>query len=183
MSIDLVLRRLLAVAWLLGAAGAAAAQASLEPTRATHTGPWYQPGAPRVDSLRRPGLAGQPLRLRGRVLNTRGEPLAGALIELWHTDADGNYPPLRASQETKRGGVFAVETILPGHNRGYRARHIHFVISHPDHARLVTRIYFHGDRNLDEAPYPELAVFTEESEIEGETRRYAELEFVLRPRR
>ena len=168
----------------LGVGGAASTGASaLEPTPATHTGPWYQPGAPRVRSLRPPGRPGQSLLLRGRVLNTRGEPLVGALIELWHTDADGNYPPLRGSLESGRGGVFAVETIVPGHNLGYRARHIHFVISHPDHVRLVTRIFFHGDRNLAEAPFPELAVFTEESEVDGESRRYADLEFVLRPNR
>jgi protocatechuate 3,4-dioxygenase beta subunit len=63
----------------------------------------------------------------------------------------------------------------------YRARHIHFVITHAAHKRLITRIFFKGDENIDEAPYPELAVFLEESLIDGDRVFYADLEFVLLP--
>lgn len=159
----------------------AAAQAGREPTVPTHTGPWYRPGAPEARSLWRPGDPGQPLRLRGTVLATGGEPLGGALVELWHTDAAGNYPPLRASVRTAGNGHFAIVTVLPGHNQGYRARHIHFVVSHPGHQTLVTRIYFKGDPNLDEAPWPELAILLEEGAVDGETVLYGTVEFVLRP--
>ena len=156
-----------------------AAGITLEPTLETHTGPWYQPGAPLAKSLWQPGQPGQRLQLRGRVLNTSGMPLADALVELWHTDAFGNYPPLRASLKTKTNGSFGITTVLPGHNQGYRARHIHFVITHAAHRRLVTRIFFKGDVNLDEAPFPELAVFLEESSIDGESLLFADVEFVL----
>jgi hydroxyquinol 1,2-dioxygenase len=161
---------------MLAGAGAAEPRA---PTLQTHTGPWYQPGAAFVERLWKPGQPGQRLHLRGRVLDTRGAALADALIELWHTDAAGNYPPLRASRQSDAHGRFGIVTVLPGHNQGYRARHIHFVVSHPGHARLVTRIYFKGDVNMDEAPYPELAVFVEESEIDGQSVLFAEVEFVL----
>ena len=68
------------------------------------------------------------------------------------------------------------------HNRGYRARHIHFVISHPDHPLLVTRIYFLGDANLDEAPCPELAIVLEESRVEQSHVLLGNVQFVLRRR-
>ncbi len=149
------------------------------PTLQTHTGPWYRPGAAFVESLWQPGQPGRRLHLRGRVMNTRGAAIGGALVELWHTDAHGNYPPLRASRQTDARGRFGIVTLLPGHNQGYRARHIHFVVSHGAYRQLVTRIYFKGDVNMDEAPYPELAVFVEESEIDGQPVLFAEVEFVL----
>lgn len=163
-------------------AGAAiGSERRLEPTLQTHTGPWYEPGAPEVDSLWRPGDAGKPLHLFGLVFSTSGKPLEGARVELWHTDADGNYPPLRASLRTRRNGSFAIRTVLPGHHLGYRARHIHFVVTHPDHQPLVTRIYFKGDPNMNEAPFPELAILLEEGSIEGEARLFGNVDFVLTP--
>lgn len=157
------------------------AEQRLEPTIQTHTGPWYRPGAPEVKSLWLPGDPGKPLHLNGLVFNTRGQPIPGALVELWHTDADGNYPPLRAALRTRENGSFAIRTVLPGHHLGYRARHIHFVVTHPDHQPLVTRIYFMGDPNMDEALFPELAVLLEEGLIEGETRLFGQVDFVLAP--
>lgn len=157
------------------------AERRLEPTLQTHTGPWYEPGTPEARSLWRPGDAGTPLHLFGLVFSTGGKPLEGALVELWHTDADGNYPPRRASLRARKNGSFAIRTVLPGHHLGYRARHIHFVVTHPDHRPLVTRIYFRGDPNMNEAPFPELAILLEEGSIEGETRLFGNVDFVLAP--
>ncbi len=153
-----------------------------EPTEQTHTGPWYEPGAPETTSLWQPGDPGTPLVLKGVVLGTDGLPLAGTLVELWHTGAAGNYPPLRASLRTKGDGSFQIRTVLPGHNRGYRARHIHFVLTHPDYHQLVTRIYFKGDPNMDEAPFPQLAVVLDEANVDGKLRLYASPQFVLSPK-
>jgi protocatechuate 3,4-dioxygenase beta subunit len=71
--------------------------------------------------------------------------------------------------------------VLPGHHLGYRARHIHFVVTHPDYQPLVTRIYFLGDPNMDEALFPELAILLEEGSIEGEIRLFGSVRFVLLP--
>jgi len=171
---------LIAIFTLLGST-ATATGGLLEPTLETHSGPWYQPGAPFLKSLWEPGQPGLRLQLRGRVLNTNAVVIEDALIELWHTDAFGDYPPLRASLRTRKNGSFGINTVLPGHNQEYRARHIHFVITHAAHKQLITRIFFKGDENIDEAPYPELAVFLEESLIDGRRVLYADLEFVLLP--
>lgn len=166
----------------LALALATAAQTQLEPTQETHTGPWYQPGAPELKSLWQPDDPGRPLNLSATVLSTSGEPIAGALVELWHTNSAGDYPPLRASRRTGENGRFAITTVLPGHNQGYRARHVHFVFSHPKHETLVTRIYFKGDPNIDEAPWPQFAIFLEESTFEGRDVLFGNVQFVLRPR-
>lgn len=157
------------------------AERTLEPTLQTHTGPWYEPGAPELSSLWQPGDPGKPLHLKGTVSSTRGIRLEGALVELWHTDSGGNYPPLRAAIRTEANGSFAIRTLLPGHHLGYRARHIHFVVTHPDHHPLVTRIYFLGDPNMDEALFPELAILLEEGSIDGDTRLFGNVQFVLLP--
>ena len=138
------------------------------------------PGAPEVKDLRASaGVTGPRLSLRGRVLNRSSKPVDGALIEYWHTDAAGNYPPLRASTRARFNGSFRIRTVLPGHNDGDRARHIHFVLSHSDHPQLVTRIYFRGDENMEEAPWPELAITLEEALREGERQYFGNLQFVL----
>jgi protocatechuate 3,4-dioxygenase beta subunit len=157
------------------------AQTALEPTLQTHTGPWYRPGAPEASSLWQPGAPGRPLYLRGVVLDTGARPIAGALVEFWHTDSTGSYPPLRASVRADEDGSFGIRTVLPGHNRGHRARHIHFVVSHPAHHWLVTRIYFRGDPNMDEAPWPELAILLDEGTVEERSALFGSLQFVLRP--
>lgn len=163
------------------AVAAGGAEHRLAPTQQTHTGPWYAPGAPEVNSLWQPGDSGKPLHLSGLVFSTGGKPLEGARVELWHTDSDGNYPPLRASLRTGKDGHFAIRTVLPGHHLGYRARHIHFVVTHPDYQPLVTRIYFLGDPNMEEALFPELAILLEEGTVEGEVRLFGNVDFVLSP--
>jgi protocatechuate 3,4-dioxygenase beta subunit len=168
---------LVALGLVLTAAGADGAPMS--PTQPTHTGPWYQPGAPETRDLWSPGMPGERLTLRGRVLDTAARAVQGALVEFWHTDAAGSYPPLRGSVRSGRDGGFVIRTVLPGHNQGYRARHVHFVITRDAAPPLVTRIYFRGDTNIDEAPWPELAITLEEANVDGQRRFLGSIEFVL----
>jgi hypothetical protein len=49
-------------------------------------GPFYKPGAPLRSVLLERGMAGTPLTVNGRVLYTRGRPLKGALLDVWHAD-------------------------------------------------------------------------------------------------
>ncbi|MEM7406606.1 MAG: hypothetical protein AAF458_15015 [Pseudomonadota bacterium] len=147
---------------------------------ATHTGPWYIPGAPNIQNHWKPGSSEVPLGLRGRVLRTDGAPVASALVEYWHTNGAGDYPPLRGSVATRRDGSFVIRTVYPGHNQGYRARHIHFVISHPSQRQLITRIYFKNDSRFAEADWPELAILLEEARADGQFRLFGNVTFVLR---
>ena len=49
-------------------------------------GPFYKRNAPNNRKLRQPGEAGMPAAVNGRVFDTRGNSIQGALIEIWHAD-------------------------------------------------------------------------------------------------
>ena len=134
-----------------------------------------------------PGDTGKRLQLRGRVLSTRGAPVANALVELWHADSAGSVDEsrYRASQRSGADGYFGIKTILPGHieraryNDVFGARHIHIVVTHPDHERLVSLIYFKGDERLANALYPELAIALDETGAGEDTFLFGTVEIVL----
>src|ERR1700722_13999536 len=76
-------------------------QPALSPTPACHDGdkptlpeiegPFFKPASPLRGNLREAGIAGRPLELAGTVLTRSCRPVAGALIELWHADDQGEY--------------------------------------------------------------------------------------------
>jgi protocatechuate 3,4-dioxygenase beta subunit len=105
--------------------------------------------------------AGQVIHVMGRVLNTRGEPVQGARIEIWQANTHGRYvhpsdrnsAPLDpnfegfASLVTDTEGRYRFKTIKPGaypQDGEMRPPHIHFDVSGRIN-RLVTQMYFAGD--------------------------------------
>lgn len=67
-----------------------ASQAGL-PTPAEVLGPFFKKGAPNSRTLRAPGDPGFPLRVSGQVVDTRGEIVPGATVDIWHADHLGHY--------------------------------------------------------------------------------------------
>lgn len=119
--------------------------------------------------------AGAPLLLTFRVSevgNNSCTPLAGALVDVWHCDADGIYSGvadrsadtrgqkwLRGYQVTDANGTAAFTTIYPGWYPG-RTIHIHFKVrTAPDAAaghEFTSQIFFDdafSDRVLSQPPY------------------------------
>jgi protocatechuate 3,4-dioxygenase beta subunit len=125
------------------------------PTPSNTLGPFYKRGAPRREKLIEQNEAGIPLLVNGRVINTTGQTLADATIEVFHADHYGEYDlegfrhrgeiPVRAS------GEYEFETIMPGQYSG-RAQHIHYVITAPGHRQLVTQLYFETDPKFEGNP-------------------------------
>lgn len=104
----------------------------------------YSP-APADGCLWRDGDEGEQLFLRARVLDTCSTPVIGALVKLRHANHAGQFlADRRADIRTDARGELRVLTVLPGFAGGL-PRHMHFIISHPDYRRLVTRVYFKGD--------------------------------------
>ena len=95
--------------------------------------------------------------VHGRVLDRRGSPVRGALVEIWQADNNGVYihsnSPIANRDRnfqgygkflTGSGGEYIFRTVKPGLYPG-RTRHIHFAITPPGGDRLVTQLYVEGD--------------------------------------
>lgn len=102
---------------------------------------------------------GKVLRLGGRVLDRRGEPVRGAAVEIWQCDSRGVYRhPLsdnsRAFDDAFQGygrtevdgtGSYAFRTIRPVPYPG-RTPHIHVAVRVPNRGmRFVTQMYVAGE--------------------------------------
>jgi catechol 1,2-dioxygenase len=113
--------------------------------------------------------------MRGQVTDSRGSPIANALIEVWQAapnqlydvqDEDQPSGHLRGSFRTDTAGAYRFLTILPVSypipNDGpagkllaalgrhpFRPAHVHFMISAPGFRKLITHLFFDGDRYLE----------------------------------
>jgi protocatechuate 3,4-dioxygenase, beta subunit len=121
--------------------------------------------------------AGEPIGERiivtGRVLDSGGRPVPGALIEIWQANAAGRYrldvdshpAPLDPNFDgagrclTGADGRYRFVTIKPGaypwgnHHNAWRPAHIHFsVFGRAFTQRLVTQMFFPGDPLFGQDP-------------------------------
>jgi protocatechuate 3,4-dioxygenase beta subunit len=114
-------------------------------TPAQTEGPYYTPNTPERASLLEPGMGGAKLLLTGRVLSTRCQPVARALIDFWQADDRGQYDnngfKLRGHQFSDAQGGWRLETVVPGLYPG-RTRHIHVKVQAPNRPVLTTQLYF-----------------------------------------
>jgi virginiamycin B lyase len=117
-------------------------------TPAQTEGPYFTPNSPERANLVEAGMGGTPLLVIGRVFDQNCEPIAGARLDFWQTDENGEYDNvgyrLRGHQFSDEEGRYALETILPNRYPG-RTPHIHVKVFAPDGAELLTsQIYFAG---------------------------------------
>ena len=119
-----------------------------DPTPSQSEGPFFTPDSPERGSLLEPGVEGTRLVVAGAVLAADCTPVAGALLDFWHADANGEYDNggyrLRGHQFADDNGRYRLETILPGPYTG-RTRHIHVKVQVPDQPALTTQLYFPGE--------------------------------------
>src|SRR5262249_5452390 len=113
----------------------------LPPTESNIEGPYYRAGAPFRNQLFDDGEPGIPLLVGGQVLAPDGQPLAGALVDVWQADDNGDYDNTtpefrgRGRQFTDKDGYYWIWTIWPGHYENppgsgqYRPAHIHVKVS------------------------------------------------------
>jgi protocatechuate 3,4-dioxygenase beta subunit len=109
---------------------------------------------------------GERIVISGRVLDERGKPVPGALIEIWQANSSGRYAHKVDQHDapldpnflgagrciTDRDGGYRFYTIKPGaypwqnHPNAWRPQHIHFsVVGDSIVSRLITQMYFPGD--------------------------------------
>jgi len=121
---------------------------SAPPTARQTEGPYFKPDSPLRASLLEPGIAGTKIVVTGMVLSTTCQPVARALIDVWHADDRGAYDiggfRLRGHQLTDDQGRYRLETIVPGIYVG-RTRHYHVKVQAPNRPVLTTQLYFPGE--------------------------------------
>jgi len=122
---------------------------AMKATTPDDLGPFYKKGAPNKANLRVAREPGLPLRISGKVLDTRGEPVHGARVELWHADQKGIYDLQGYRYRTKlaldSATDYQVETIMPGHYAARPVQHVHYLITAPGCKPLITQLYFATD--------------------------------------
>jgi len=137
---------------------AAAETNRCEPTMNDVEGPYYLAGAPFRNQLANPDEQGERVVLKGTVRQTDCKSsIKYALIEVWQTDANGEYYyedaeyRLRGQLKSDKNGYYELSTVKPGRYRimnGFRPAHIHLKVSHPDYETVITQLYFKGDPYL-----------------------------------
>jgi protocatechuate 3,4-dioxygenase beta subunit len=103
-----------------------------------------------------PGV-GDVMWVNGRVLDANGNPVRGAVVEIWQADNNGAYihsaSPIANRDgnfqgygrfETASDGRYVFRTVKPGLYPG-RTRHIHYQIKTPLRGDLVSQLFFEGE--------------------------------------
>jgi protocatechuate 3,4-dioxygenase beta subunit len=150
----------------LGAAALAAPRAWAEPLTLTPDqteGPFYPDHLP-LDTdndllLINKGATttiGELTHLVGRVLDANGDPLRGAVVEIWQVDGNGVYLHSRSAGEKRDANFQGYGRFLTGPTGEYyfrtvkpvpypgRTPHIHFAINHDGQRVLTTQMYVAG---------------------------------------
>lgn len=146
-------------------------------TPRTIEGPLYVANAPLSKGFARMddgSEKAEAMWLHGQVTDINGQPVAGAVVDIWHANTMGGYSffdpsqseyNLRRRVETGADGRYAVRSIVPcgygcppdgptqkllnGLGRhGNRPAHVHFFVSAPGFKHLTTQINLNGDEYL-----------------------------------
>jgi protocatechuate 3,4-dioxygenase beta subunit len=120
-----------------------------KPTPPNALGPFYKKRAPATRMLRSKGDVGMPLGVSGRIIDTRGEAVPDATVEIWHADHGGHYDlagyRFRAKVPVDQNGGYQFDTVMPGHYPDRVCQHVHYLVTAPGHEPLVTQLYFATD--------------------------------------
>ncbi|MDB5983377.1 MAG: hydroxyquinol 1,2-dioxygenase [Pseudomonas sp.] len=145
-------------------------------TETTVFGPFYIDGMPDREYGENMAFTdGIPALVHGRVLDTQGRPLVGAVLDVWQTAENGMYSGqdteqpfgnLRGRYRTDADGCFAIRTIVPvcypiptdgpvgrmldaANRHPWRPAHLHFMIDVPGYRKLVTHLFNSDDPYLE----------------------------------
>jgi hydroxyquinol 1,2-dioxygenase len=157
-------------------AGEAGAMRATPATEATVQGPYYWEGAPEValgaDIAQ--GVKGEPAFYSGRVTDTSGRPIEGAVLDIWSGDGDGTYDmqvegagmAARARLRTDAEGRYWFWSIKPTYypvpvdgpvgrmldgmgRHPNRPGHIHMKVYAPGHVTLTTHLFVANSPYID----------------------------------
>lgn len=101
---------------------------------------------------------GEVTHLSGRILDSRGEPIRNALVEIWQVDNNAAYLHSRSANharrdvnfqgfgrfETSSTGEYRFRTVKPVAYPGRLAPHIHFLVKLKGRDKFTTQLYIKG---------------------------------------
>lgn len=146
-------------------------------TEATVFGPFHVEGAPTYalgDDIAN-GAKGPPCLVRGQVRGLNGEPVPGAVLDVWQSDDDGLYDVQHADLDHAQArGILTADSegryhfrsiaavpyaiphdgpvgqLLDATNRHpWRPAHLHFMIKAPGYETLITHVFRDNSEYLD----------------------------------
>lgn len=151
---------------------------SKDVTPSSVLGPFHVLGAPElaVGGDMRAGNEGEAVVVSGKVLSDRGDPIEGAVLEIWQTAENGLYSGqdpeqsdynLRVRMTTGADGQYLFSTVRPAPytvpddgpvgellnatgRHPWRPSHLHFIVTAPGHRTLVTEVFPSDDPYLDQ---------------------------------
>lgn len=141
-------------------------------------GPFWRLNSPPTangDSLIRSPTDGTPLFVRARFVDPAGQPVAGAEVDIWHSNNEGFYENqdeaqadmnLRGKFTSDAQGAIWFRSIRPAGypiptegpvgrllkaqgRHPFRPAHLHFLAYKPGFKTLISQIYFNGDPRLE----------------------------------
>src|SRR5215472_16589563 len=141
-------------------------------------GPFHRLGAPELPAggnIAPRDKTGTPTVVSGRVLDLEGQPIEGALLDVWQAQSSGLYDSqdeglggelhMRGKFRTDAEGRYLIRTMLPVHypipsdgpvgrmlratgRHPWRPAHIHFVVSAAGYEPVTTHIFDRRDEYL-----------------------------------
>lgn len=147
-------------------------------TSANLLGPFWREGSPREDngaSIVRSPTEGPPLFFTGSIVDTAGQPVAGAEVDVWHASPVGLYENqdpgqaewnLRGKFTSDERGVFSFRSVKPSgypvpmggpvgelltaqKRHPFRPAHLHALIYRRGFKTIASQLYSHDDAMLE----------------------------------
>jgi catechol 1,2-dioxygenase len=147
-------------------------------TTANLLGPFWRLNSPRTEngaSIVRSSTPGPELFVNCWLKDTKGNPIAGAEIDVWHSSPEGFYEQqdpkqadmnLRGKFTSDAKGHFGFRSVKPagypipdngpvgdllraGKRHNYRPAHLHFLMLKEGFKTLISQIYVSGDDKLE----------------------------------
>jgi catechol 1,2-dioxygenase len=147
-------------------------------TESTVFGPFHRLGAPEMPAggnIAHRDTTGVPTLVGGRILDLSGNPIAGAVLDVWQTQTNGLYDSqdqsldglhMRGKFTTDADGRYLIRTVQPVNypipsdgpvgamlkatgRHPWRPAHIHFVVSADGYEPVTTHIFDRTDPYLE----------------------------------
>ena len=148
------------------------------PTQANNLGPFFREGAPHLEngaSLLRSPTPGPKLAFKGWVKDVDGNPVQGAVVDVWHSSPVGLYENqdptqaemnLRGKFTTAADGSFGFVSVKPAgypvptdgpngallaaqQRHNMRPAHVHFLVHKPGYKTIASQVYDPTDPHLE----------------------------------